>query len=293
VRDAAAGERDGRDVALEQAHAVDEQRARVVQHAEALEQLDGRARARRDGDAAPAQPVGERAAALRHEVGLELALGDVDRHRQALAPCVLRRRAEERVRDRVRRVRRDAEAHEGRLARAQAADLLHELRHRRLALRGIGAEDLLEHDAAHPPFEHRVEGDAGVAGVGVGRDAGAQPLGDPLPRPVEQIVARQHGALRGRETEDPVAEAEPLEEAAHGGELEVAVRVDEPRHEERLAELVVLARRRAVARSDVRDAAVGVDGDGRVAHRRRGDGQDPLRVMVRHHPHPPGALGCS
>ena len=119
-----------------------------------------------------------------------------------------------------------------------------------LALRRIGTEHLAIADAAHAALEHGVEADARVAGVGEGRDAGAQSLLDAEPRRVEQVVVREHGAARVREPEDPLAEGETVEKAAHRGELEVAVRVDETGQEQRVAEIDVgpVTRRRAPSR---------------------------------------------
>ena len=118
-----------------------------------------------------------------------------------------RRGPEQRVGHRVRRVRRDADSHERRLARAHGEHLLAQLGDGALALRRIGTEGLAIADAAHAALQHGLEAAAGVTGVGEGRDAGAHALLDAEARRVEQIVVREHGAPRVRETEDPLAEA--------------------------------------------------------------------------------------
>jgi len=102
---------------------VNEQRVRV-EHAQLLEQRDRRRRARCHREPARAMRVGERALALAHEALLRIALGDV--HRDA-APRA-RDEREERIGDRVRRVRRDADLLELGLERIVCRELLREPR---------------------------------------------------------------------------------------------------------------------------------------------------------------------
>src|SRR4029079_6013604 len=101
---------------------------------------------------------------------------------------------------------------------------------------------------------HRVERDAGIAGVGEGGNTVAETLGDTITRRVEEHVPRENGALRARETKDPGAEVEILEKAAHRGELEVGVRIDEPRKQDRVSKVDRAARRRGRRGTDVGDA---------------------------------------
>jgi hypothetical protein len=59
------------------------------------------------------------------------------------------------------------------------------------------------------------------------------------------------------------------------------VRVDEPRQQEHVAQVVVVAGRRFFRRTDERDA-IAVYGDDTVAHRLGGDGHDPARAISDH-----------
>src|SRR6185369_7567971 len=153
-----------------------------------------------------------------------------------------------------------------------------------LALRGVRTEGLAIADTADAALQHRLEAAARITGVGEGRDPAAQALLDAQARGVEQIVVREHGATRVREPEDPLAEGQTVEKAAHGGELEVAVRVDETGEEECVAEVdvgTVSRGRRVGARTDVRDPSFALDhravGDGRG-----GDREHPPRVVPGH-----------
>ena len=59
----------------------------------------------------------------------------------------------------------------------------------------------------------------------------------------EDVQRGKHGPFRRRESQDPIAEIEPLEKATHGGQLEMAVGVDEARQEKDVAEVHVIAGR--------------------------------------------------
>ena len=140
-------------------------------------------------NAAAAQPVGERTGAVGDE---PLLFGCSRRCESPSEPVLSRevgRRAKESIRNRVWRVRRDADADERRFEIAKPGDLLAQSGDRRLALRRIGTEHFLVDDAAHARFAHRPHDDAGIARVGVRGDAGAQSLLDAVARRIEQRVA--------------------------------------------------------------------------------------------------------
>ena len=278
VRDRASAARYRRDVRVAHAHAVDEQRLRV-EHAEFGEERDRRLGALGDGKAARAMRVRERALALAHEAMLGVALRDV--HRDAATRA--RNQREERVGDRVRRVRRDADLLELRLEHVEQRELFREARRGLAHGGGIGGrgEDFLIHDPAHAALAHRFEHHAGVAGVGEGRDAGAQPLDDSPARRVEEALGGHHRDLRALESRDPFAKGEILEQPAKDGELEMRVRVDEAREQRAVAEVAVGAVGSVVARADVDDASRELDHRA-VANRRRRDGEHPSRVVANH-----------
>jgi hypothetical protein len=178
-------------------------------------------------------------------------------------------------------VRRNADAHERRLERADRLHLGAKPCQRFAALRRIRTEDLLIRDSTDAHRAHRLERRAGIVRVGKRRDAGKQPLGDPGTGGIEERFGRQHIAARFRETQDPLAERQVLEESAHHRELEVGVRVHEPRHERHRPELDVRAGRRVGSRPDVRNAAF-VLHDRSVLDRRTRDRNDPPRVVAFH-----------
>ena len=124
---------------------------------------------------------------------------------------------------------RHAHSHEGGVlcARLEHAGL--ELRERRVALRGIRAKHFQIPHTAHAVLAHRGEWCAGIGGVGQTGDAVAQRFPDAGPRRIEQhALAHEITAHRG-ECAQPVAEIESLEEAAQQGELEMRMRIHEPR----------------------------------------------------------------
>ena len=159
---------DRRDVRVVDAHAVDQQGMRRRARRASRSSCDRRSGARRDGDAAATQAIGERAGAADRRSALSsslsamwIAIGKVLLARER------RRGAKEVVGHRVRRVRRDADADERRLEIAQARDLL--------AQPGNGrARTAPDRDRRPPDTSCRgrrasrmaSNDDAGVAGVG-------------------------------------------------------------------------------------------------------------------------------
>src|SRR6476660_4898867 len=125
-------------------------------------------------DVAPTEAVGKPAGSLRHELRLEVALGDVYGDRQPELARETRRRLEQIVRDRVWRVRRDADAHEWCLEVAQTGDLRSQSGNRFFASRRVWAEHFLIDDPANRRFAHRLQAGSGLRRVGKGRDSGAQ-----------------------------------------------------------------------------------------------------------------------
>ena len=111
---------------------------------------------------------------------------------------VSRDSGEEGIGDRVRRVRRDANANERRLERSHAVDLLAKLGQGAITLCWIGCENLLIHHAANAALLHGVERDTGIAGVAIRGNAVAKPVGDAIACRIEQRVSRQDGALGTR-----------------------------------------------------------------------------------------------
>ncbi len=104
---------------------MDEQRP-GPEHAEPVEQLEGRAAAARRLDRPCPQPLGERSRAIAHQQHLGLGLRRVQRQREAVGERVVRRRPEERVGDGVRRVGRHADADPVGLAAPHRLDLPHQ-----------------------------------------------------------------------------------------------------------------------------------------------------------------------
>ena len=76
-------------------------------------------------------------------------------------------------------------------------------------------------------------------------------------------------------------EIELLQKASHPRQLEMAMRIDEARHEEDVAEIHVLPRRCALARADVRNA-LSLNGDDGVRYRRCSNRHDPPCVVADH-----------
>src|SRR5687767_5828747 len=146
-------------------------------------------------------------------------------------------------------------------------------------MRRIGAEDLLIHDAAHAGVAHRLHCHAAGAGVGISGDAGLEPFHDSEARGIEQRASVHDLVPALAQLINPLYEMTILEEAAHRGELEVSVGVDEAREKNRLAEVVVVTAWRGGARSYVCDQSVALD-DGSVLYRRLGDGKHPARVIA-------------
>ena len=268
------------DVITIDADAVNEKRSRL-EHAMSLEQRDARRGARRHGDATATQAGCECAVALLHQLTLDFTLRDVHRDGKRIAQRVIGDRRVQRVAHRIRRMRGNADSHEWRLAPTQSVGFCAELRQRCRALRRIGTEHFLIHYAADSRLEHRVERDARVAGVGIRGDTVANPLGESESRGVEHAGAIEHRALDAIETQDPAREVQILEKAAHQGELEVRVSVDEPGQQDGVAEVAIVAARRVDSRSDIHDPPIR-DHDGAMLDRRRADGKHPSRVIADH-----------
>ena len=175
----------------------------------------------------------------------------------------------------------DAEPNERRLQIRERRGPLAEPSDRFRIFRRIGTEHLLVHHAAHARLAHGLHDDPRLAGVAVGRDAGANALLQPVARRVEHGVAVEDVAAGAGESQDPPPEFQILEEAAHGCELEVAVRVDQSRHQQGISKLLIVARRRVARRSDIRDA-IAANRDHAMGDRRLGDRDDPPRVVANH-----------
>jgi hypothetical protein len=220
---------------------VDEQRRRAQPGR--VEQLDRSVRTARDVDAAPAEQIGERSGRADDEVVLDRALGHMHGERQPLARGELADRVEQRVGDRVGRVRRDADAHERRRPRAHRADGAFDVGERLGALQRIGTEDLAIRDPARTEREERVEGGVVVGGVAEGGDAARESFGGAEQRGGTEVVEGEQLALGRGERAHPVEEAEVLERTAEHGEVEMRVRVHEARREDAVTELLVASAR--------------------------------------------------
>ena len=169
------------------------------------------------------------------------------------------------VRDRERRMRRDAGGHEVR--DGQRGE-------RRLdpALEPLpDAEPLQVDDRAQPGLTGRPCDRAGVAAVRDGRDAAGQAGRRSGPGLVEQ-VGLGLSVLAADVVGDPGRERHPVAEPCHGGVLEVRVRVHEAGQDHRVRESLVLA---AVRGPDGDDAAV-LDLDLAVGDRRAVHRDDPV-----------------
>ena len=168
-------------------------------------------------------------------VELVLALVEVRHHRDAerKAGRVHLRRAG------VRRVRRDADAHALGERGARVLELLLELPHRLVRIR---AEDLQVDDRAQPELGARVRARAREGGVADGRDPGGEALRRPEPGDRLHLLAADPRLALDVEPE-PGREGPAVAEAGVDRVLEVGVRVDEPREDRGVRE--VLAPRRA------------------------------------------------
>ena len=278
VRDRAAMAGHGGNVFRIDAHAVDQEWP-ALQCPALLEERDCGSRARRDGDATALPALREISGATRDEVDFGLALGDVHCERKLARVGKTRRGIVERIGDRVRRVRGDAERDQLRLVALQRLDAICQLSHCDLRLRWIGAEHFLVHDAAHAGVAHRLHHDAAGAGVGKRRDAGLDALDDAEASGIEQRF-RVHDLVPAlAQLVDPRRELTILEKTAHRGQLEVRMCVDETGKQDGFAEIVVFTCRRTGARPNVGDQSAALD-DGSILYRRLGDGEHPTRVIA-------------
>src|SRR5665647_873136 len=157
-------------IALLESLGVLNERALLI-HCVRVDADDIGAIARRDIDAASPQCLGELATSLLHQLALGLALGDVHGEWQFSLTSEGRGGAEERVGHGVGRVWRDADADQRRGAFLHLGDLCAERGDGLVTLGGVGTEHFAVTDASRAALEHRVEGRAGVPGVGEGRDS--------------------------------------------------------------------------------------------------------------------------
>ena len=221
------------------AYAVDEQWP-ALQRATLFEQRDRRSRARRDVDPPALPTLRKIPGGSCNEVELRLALGDVHCERQVMGVGESSRGIVKRIRDGVRRVWRDTERDEVGLFESERGHAIFQFTHRDFRVRWVGPEYFLVHDAAHARIAHRLHRDAARARVCVGCDSGFEALDNPKAGGVEQSFLIHDLVPAPSQFVDPHGESTILEETAHGGELEVCVRVDQTRKEDRVAEVIVL-----------------------------------------------------
>ena len=213
--------------------------------------------ARRDEDVGVRR---ERPGSGQQVLVLVRALGEMrsDRDPEREAPAVHVERA------RVRRVGRDADAHEVALRHVRVRPLELPLGHAR-----IGGEDLEVDDRAQPELGGCDCGRARERIVGGRRDPRRERVGDPAPRDREHLVEAELVLARDVRA-DPRSERLPVAEAGVDRVLEVRVCVDEPREDRRAVEVPLRP-----ARLD-RDDPPAVPAHARVAQRRPVDGEDPV-----------------
>ena len=228
-----------------------------------------------------AEVVGELARAGADERDLVLALGDVARQLDARLAAVARDGLVEAARDGVGGVGGHPDADLRRRLVAQPFEALVHVGQRLVEARVVDAEHLLVDDSPQPGALERLEAAAGVGDVGHGGDARGDGLEDPEQGAAEVLLGRQRG-LHVDELQDPVAELLVVHDAAEGGVLDVAVCVDEARHDDGLAEVDEL--RAGVGGAQLVDPAHGddapaVDGHGAALQERRRDREDPVGAI--------------
>ena len=259
-------------------HTVNQEWA-ALERAPLLEERDCGSRARRDGNPTALPTLRKVTRAKRDEVDLGLTLGDVHCEGQLARVGEACRGIVQRIGDRIRRVWGDAEHDELGLLAQQRFDAVFKLSHRDLGLRRIGAEYLLVHDPAHAGIAHRLHHDPARACIGVSGDSRLDSFDNAKARGIEQRFPIHDLVPALAQPVDPLCEPTVLEKAAHRGELEVGMRVDQTGEQDRFAEVVVVTRRRGGAWANVGDHSVGLD-DGSVLYRRLGDWKHPTRVIA-------------
>ena len=167
-------------------------------------------------------------------------------------------------------MRRDAGAHALGERGTRVLELLLELPHRLVRIR---AEDLQVDDRAQSELGARVRACAREGGVADGRDPGGEALRRPEPGDRLRLLAADPRLALDVEPE-PGREGPAVAEAGVDRVLEVGVRVDEPREDRGVRE--VLPRAELRDRSHRRDP-VALDRHGAVRDRRPLDGQNPVR----------------
>ena len=179
-------------------------------------------------------------------------------------------------RDRVRRVRRDAEPD---AVGERAGDALAVRLEARLELLVGRPEDLEVDDRAQAERVAGARGRADEAAVADRRDPRGQALGGAEPGDRLHVLEADP-RLPLDVDQDPRRERQPVAEARVHRVLEVRVRVDEAGEDDGVR--VLDAAPELVPRADRRDAAV-LDRDRAVADRRPGDRQHPVRREDRAH----------
>mgnify|MGYP001379916691 CR=1 FL=1 len=229
--------------------------------------------ARLDHDPPPPQGLGKGARAVANQLRFFLGLRQVHGQRQLFLLSKVRHAPVQSLTHAVGRVRRYAHRpHRGREA-AQPQHLALEILHGGRHLRRTRPEHFLVDDAAPAEPHQRLHRRTCTPGFGNARDAAGPALAQPGLGGRDERVGRC-GVLKLAEVLDPLNEVGLAVLTRQVGELEVRVRVDEPRGENRVPELQLLrvARRRDLAvRTHRCDAPVRPDEDGAVLDRRRRD----------------------
>ena len=174
--------------------------------------------------------------AIAHEARFRLAFGDVYGDRELFTAGKGSDVAKQLGRYCIWRVWRDAGAHEFRVVIAEHGRGALQSGKRFLSLGWIGAKDFDVADTAHAHLVHRVKRLPRFGRVSVGGDAVRQRFDESKARRIEERMGVEAVASRERECAQPVAKIEPFEKAAHRGEFEMRVRVDQPRDQDRVAE---------------------------------------------------------
>ena len=136
----------------------------------------------------------------------------------------------------------------------------------------VNAEQFLIYDAAQAALGQHAHRDACIRVVAQRRDARRDTFQCAEPGRPEPVIRRQ-GGFGGGQSAYPGEKGNVFEEAAQGGVFEVAVGIDQARHQDRLAEIPALVRGRPT-RPDGSDHAV-FDDDFAVLDRRGIHGQHP------------------
>ncbi len=267
-------------------HAVDGEEV-AVEHVPLLQVLDGRDAVGLDQHALPAHllaiVVGELARAGADVGELVLALGDVAHDLEAALARQLADRLVEAAGHGVGRVRRQADLDARGRDGLRVVEPPHHVGHGLVEARVVDAEDLEVDAAAQAGGSGRLQRRRAVAGVGDGGDAGGHGLDGAQPG-AHQVLLRSQRRLDVDEADDPVAELGVVEDAAERRVLDVAVTVDEARHDDGATE-VDGRRLRIVGRqprrgADRHDALAG-HGDAPVGKDGRGHREDPVGTVDR------------